>query len=723
MRGPKRATIPTWCGAKRARSHSPPPRPPLFGPPKLGRTSLKNEGATLPTRPSASTSAGGSRDAPIYVHDSSPEPSDSRDVRRADTRNVRPRLFGSYSPLEQAVSTPPVKKVPKQAAPRRNVRPRLSGGYSPPEQAVSTPQVEQASKPQGQAASIPPIEEAPKHQLKNDATAEGKQSEPAGTATAATTSALVPSAPPKTTGTPSLCGDPTGAATVPVPDKAAKAAPPASGVPIPSNSKADPAGSAPTRIASVAVPGKAAKAAPLVSAATSRATNPAGSVPTGIASVAVQDKAVKAAPGSGVVKSGNSKAGQASGSGSSNVQRADLGGTSTRPVLSDAHPAGPSGSASTSRPVTHAVNSSSPASTRAVSSSTPVSALNITASGTNDVAGAAAGSGSSSSGRTGLEEDAEASIWRKKNLELEARNLELEAKNLELEGMNLELEEELEDRNREIMYGLGALMARLTASEAQLKASDARIAAFNTLWTKISPRYTVNQALADSQRTKGRVLHQRMLPKAKEGRKCDKQTCKCIAARHERIKEHKRVKDCVKAAPCGDCDCCRDSMGAHIETRLMALSIPPLPNVEDNPALKAAFKRARTHPSGASTPGESYKAQEHLGDGMLELTIRNMIGDTLGLSGRAARRLGTWCVRNSTLAVLAKYWGLNRTIVMAANVRTKVNKTKLRADVVEAHFGAMFKEMGWDWTDGYLRQVFKPIITFLAAEMKAERLT
>ncbi|KAL1410529.1 hypothetical protein Q8F55_004542 [Vanrija albida] len=259
--------------------------------------------------------------------------------------------------------------------------------------------------------------------------------------------------------------------------------------------------------------------------------------------------------------------------------------------------------------------------------------------------------------------------------------------------------------------------------DAERVALQTRVTAFQELWAKVSPGYSLEQALADAPSAAGLMLNQPMPPT--KGAECAAKTCKCIAAREERMVELKDIKDCLHEAPCGTCDCCHDDMASNIGANLSLLEIPQIPNFDHWPEVEAELKLARTHPSSATTPGDLYKTHAYIGTRVLKLSVAYMTEYSYNFADEKAQKaLQFWCMSKPTLAALAEYWGLHRTTVIRDGVIAEMgDKNKLWADVVKAHVGALFHKMGWEWIRAFVRRVYEPILKFLVEEINAQRLT
>ncbi|WOO79057.1 uncharacterized protein LOC62_02G002594 [Vanrija pseudolonga] len=252
---------------------------------------------------------------------------------------------------------------------------------------------------------------------------------------------------------------------------------------------------------------------------------------------------------------------------------------------------------------------------------------------------------------------------------------------------------------------------------------------FKAVWSKASPRYSIETALVDMTQCKGRMLRKRMAPAKGEDPEltdCTDGSCRCVASRRDRAQAPIRgVNNWASPPPCGHCDCCNDAMVPHVAANLPVHLVPQLPESMGAPEIQHEVQLARTHPTFVADLVDSYKDLEHVGDSVVELSVRVMMimaADSCLPRGYYRSRLKRWCVANSTLALLSKHWDLIDRVRIDPETRNEIDETKLRGDLAESHIGVMFKTHGWDATSAFLRDVYTPIIDFLVEEMDAQRL-
>lgn len=126
---------------------------------------------------------------------------------------------------------------------------------------------------------------------------------------------------------------------------------------------------------------------------------------------------------------------------------------------------------------------------------------------------------------------------------------------------------------------------------------------------------------------------------------------------------------------------------------------------------KALLETALTH---GSFGGDNYERLEFLGDRVLNLAVAEWLVEAYPDANEGELSLRhTAMVRESSLAAVAKVWGLEQVVRLGAG---EVVKDSILADVVEAVLGALWLDRGVDAVRGVVRRDWRDLL-----ELKSEK--
>lgn len=89
------------------------------------------------------------------------------------------------------------------------------------------------------------------------------------------------------------------------------------------------------------------------------------------------------------------------------------------------------------------------------------------------------------------------------------------------------------------------------------------------------------------------------------------------------------------------------------------------------------------------------------------------------------QQLKTYLVKNKSLSILSAHFQLPDRLITGLTgpadegVREKM---KVQADMLEAHIGGLFEDIGWEATRDWVRSVLEPILLWLQRQMSKELL-